>query len=214
MSRTDVTMREVMLADMYEEQIDRLTAENKMLRNNIATRINGTEEIKRLTAELAEAREESQTWQDRFRKRGYLMDDHAKALERAEAAEKRLAEISADWIVCNEKLIQVERERDNWRESARMFCSNEEYYRGLCDKALNSIGDESYICDDGSRSEDPLRSKLPELVDKLVWDEALLIKERDRYREALERITNQSDESPVRNNHIMWSIAKEALNEK
>lgn len=44
-------------------------------------------EIDRLTAKLAEVREEAKVWQDRYRKRGYVMDEHAKALERAEVAE-------------------------------------------------------------------------------------------------------------------------------
>ena len=44
-----------------------------------------------LTAKLAEVREEAKVWQDRYRKRGYVMDEHAKALERAEVAEAELA---------------------------------------------------------------------------------------------------------------------------
>ena len=47
--------------------------------------------IDRLTTELAEVMEEAKVWQDRYRKRGYVMDEHAKALERAEIAEAELA---------------------------------------------------------------------------------------------------------------------------
>ena len=47
--------------------------------------------IDRLTTELAEVMEEAKVWQDRYRKRGYVMDEHAKALERAEVAEAELA---------------------------------------------------------------------------------------------------------------------------
>lgn len=47
--------------------------------------------VSALTAELAEAMEEAKVWQDRYRKRGYMMDEHAKALERAEVAEAELA---------------------------------------------------------------------------------------------------------------------------
>lgn len=47
--------------------------------------------IDKLTAELAEVREEAKVWQDRYRKRGYVMDEHTKALERAEVAEAELA---------------------------------------------------------------------------------------------------------------------------
>lgn len=49
------------------------------------------DEIDRRTTKLAEVMEEAKVWQDRYRKRGYVMDEHAKALERAEVAEAELA---------------------------------------------------------------------------------------------------------------------------
>ena len=49
------------------------------------------QERDRLTEKLEEAIEEAKVWQDRYRKRGYVMDEHAKALERAEVAEAELA---------------------------------------------------------------------------------------------------------------------------
>ena len=56
---------------------------------NIAEEV--MKERDRYKAALAEAIEEAKVWQDRYRKRGYVMDEHAKALERAEVAEAELA---------------------------------------------------------------------------------------------------------------------------
>ena len=56
---------------------------------NIAEEV--MKERDRYKAALAEAMEEAKVWQDRYRKRGYVMDEHAKALERAEVAEAELA---------------------------------------------------------------------------------------------------------------------------
>ncbi len=56
------------------------------------------------------------------------------------------------------------RERDFWIESAAQFSRNEDYYRGLVDKIGEMLGEEAYIADDGSRSQDILRNKVPELV--------------------------------------------------
>ena len=69
---------------------------------NIAEEV--MKERDRYKAALAEAIEEAKVWQDRYRKRGYVMDEHAKALERAEVAEAELArykqgvEVTGDYI--------------------------------------------------------------------------------------------------------------------
>ena len=69
----------------YECSVDDAITLETMMFRNMRT------EIERLTAELAEVMEEAKVWQDRYRKRGYVMDEHAKALERAEVAEAELA---------------------------------------------------------------------------------------------------------------------------
>lgn len=51
-----------------------------------------------------------------------------------------------------------------WMQDAAQYHKNSEYYRGLLVKIGESIGDAAYTCDDGSRSEDVLCAKLPELV--------------------------------------------------
>lgn len=56
----------------------------------------------------------------------------------------------------------------NWMETAAIYSRNVEYYRGLLIKCGEIIGDSAYICDDGSKSEDVLCAKIPELVKDLV----------------------------------------------
>ena len=79
-------------------------------------------EFDRLTTELAEAREEAKVWKDRYRKRGYVMDEHAKALERAEVAEAELAEASTIAnnnyeviLKCNRQINDLKRELARYR---------------------------------------------------------------------------------------------------
>lgn len=54
--------------------------------------------------------------------------------------------------------------QSGWEKSAAQFCSGMEYYRGLVDQIGEMLGEAAHICDDGSRSEDILRAKVPELV--------------------------------------------------
>lgn len=51
------------------------------------------------------------------------------------------------------------------REDIAMeFCRNMEYYRGLLDECAKHLGEAVYISDDGSRQDEPLRAKVPDLV--------------------------------------------------
>lgn len=57
-----------------------------------------------------------------------------------------------------------------WEESAAQFSRNSDYYQGLIDRIWRAIGPAAYLADDGTTSEDILRAKVPELVEKLVAD--------------------------------------------
>jgi hypothetical protein len=63
-------------------------------------------------------------------------------------------------------------ERDAWERTAAQFCRNEEYYRGLVVRIGKAIGDQAYIAEDGSRSEDVLCAKVPELVEATLKGQA------------------------------------------
>ncbi len=54
-----------------------------------------------------------------------------------------------------------------WRETARMMADGNNFYRGIVDKVGKAIGEEAYVCDDGSVSQSVLALKLVELVEKL-----------------------------------------------
>ena len=51
-----------------------------------------------------------------------------------------------------------------WYDTAAQYARNEEYYRGLVQEIGAMFGEEAYISDDGSKQQDVLCSKVPELV--------------------------------------------------
>lgn len=65
---------------------------------------------------------------------------------------------------------EIERLRaevEAWQKTAAEFHRGMEYYRGLLDKIGETIGDEAYVADDGSVSDDVLRAKVPEIIERL-----------------------------------------------
>lgn len=76
--------------------------------------------------------------------------------------------LQADVVTYGDENRRLTRERDNWQESAAQFARNMEYYRGLVDRIGRAIGPEAYTADDGSVSEDALRAKVPELIERLL----------------------------------------------
>lgn len=57
---------------------------------------------------------------------------------------------------------------DNWIDRAAQEARNAEFYRDLIDQCAQVLGPEAYTSDDGSVQQDPVRLKVPELVQKLV----------------------------------------------
>jgi hypothetical protein len=55
-----------------------------------------------------------------------------------------------------------------WMDTAAQQTRNAEFYRDLLDRCAQHLGDEVFICDDGSRCDEPLRLKIPELVAKVA----------------------------------------------
>lgn len=54
----------------------------------------------------------------------------------------------------------------DWVDTSKLFHSNYDYYRGICIEIGELLGEEVYICDDGSKSEDVLIAKLVEVLKK------------------------------------------------
>lgn len=52
-----------------------------------------------------------------------------------------------------------------WMQTSAEMSNNTEYYRGLLVRCGKAIGDRAYTCDDGSRSEDVLCARIPEIVE-------------------------------------------------
>lgn len=55
-----------------------------------------------------------------------------------------------------------------WMDTAAQAQRGVDYYRGLVIRVGQAIGERAYIADDGSRSEDVLCAKVPELVEALL----------------------------------------------
>lgn len=60
------------------------------------------------------------------------------------------------------------RERNAWCDTAAQFARNEDYYRGLLDACALYLGPDVYVQDDGGVVDEPLRAKIPGLVERLV----------------------------------------------
>ena len=57
---------------------------------------------------------------------------------------------------------------DNWMETASQEARNAAFYRGLLDECAQVLGPDAYTADDGTVMQDPVRLKIPALVQKLV----------------------------------------------
>lgn len=66
------------------------------------------------------------------------------------------------------ELAQARLEADNWRDTAERESRNRDYYRELLERIGRSLGEQAYIADDGSRMQDVLVAKVPELVEELA----------------------------------------------
>lgn len=72
------------------------------------------------------------------------------------------------------RVIELEREVQNWTDSAAEYARGSDYYQGLLDQIGQSIGDKARTADDGSISDSILRAKLPELVKELCEQKPVL----------------------------------------
>jgi hypothetical protein len=80
-----------------------------------------------------------------------------------------------------ERLVKAERERDAWKDSAARFSRSVDYYRDLLGAAAKQLGRDVFVSDDGSVQDEPLRAKVPEMVEALA-------KERDSLRAELAKV--------------------------
>lgn len=57
-----------------------------------------------------------------------------------------------------------------WMQTAAQNQRNADYYRNLLEQCGEAIGDDAYICDDGTISEDVLCAKIPEIIERHFQD--------------------------------------------
>lgn len=68
---------------------------------------------------------------------------------------------------CIHQYNSAKKEVETWTETARVYATNEAYYKAMVDKLVPLLDDEVFVADDGSRSDEPLYAKVPELIDRL-----------------------------------------------
>lgn len=105
---------------------------------------------------------------------------------------------------------RMAKERDGWMNSAAEFSRGMDFYRGLVSGIGAQFGDVAYISNDGSKQQDVLCLKVPELVQALRANLASITAERDRMREALEWRPMESAPKgyPVLEKPSEWFLAR------
>ena len=75
---------------------------------------------------------------------------------------------TADRVMDSQLAEAVAKRIAAWMDTAAQAQRNADYYRGLVVRCGNAIGDAARMAADGSKSEDVLCAKVPELVEALV----------------------------------------------
>jgi hypothetical protein len=77
---------------------------------------------------------------------------------------EQLAPITAAEV---ERVKGLENAEKYWTETAAQFARNVDFYRGLLDQTARHLGPSVFVSDDGSVQDEPIRLKIPELVQAL-----------------------------------------------
>lgn len=104
----------------------------------------------------------------------------------------------------------AERERDNWKEAGAHYLRSMEYYRDLCDSVAPLFGASIYIADDGTRSTEPLRAKIPELVVEQIKERDAARAQVETLAEALREIAEDAIDIDGRNGERALAALKAA----
>jgi len=67
-----------------------------------------------------------------------------------------------------DKIAKLESTVENWTDTSNQNQRNADYYRELLVKCGEFIGEPAYISDDGTKNDDVLCAKIPELVESLT----------------------------------------------
>lgn len=98
------------------------------------------------------------------------------------ATELDLDDVAAQSKKAAAELAELRESERSWIDTATVFYRMGEFYRRLVDECAKHLGEEVFVADDGSVSEDPLRLKVPELVAKQAAELAELRTELESLR--------------------------------
>jgi hypothetical protein len=73
---------------------------------------------------------------------------------------------TSDWVMDPVLCEAIAQRIAAWMQIAAQNSRNTDYYVGLLDRIAMVFGQDAYISDDGSVQEEPLRAKMPELVER------------------------------------------------
>lgn len=94
----------------------------------------------------------------------HIMDIAAREAIAQGWCEPETSKMTMDPILAEAIAKPVGRALRHWHDTAEQYARNAEYYRGLVNEIGLMLGDEVFISDDGSRQEDVLCAKVPQLV--------------------------------------------------
>ena len=86
---------------------------------------------------------------------------------------------------------KITAERDAWEHTAAEFARNADYYRGLVQRIGALYGEAAYVSDDGSKQQDILCAKVPELAEAAESQLAAL---RQRHQKELDHIRTVTEQ--------------------
>ena len=106
------------------------------------------------------------------------------------SAELDLDDVAAQSKKAAAELAELRESERSWIDTASFFYRGEEFFRGLVDECAKHLGEDVFVADDGSVSEEPLRLKVPDLVAKQAAEIAELRAELESLRNALFDMAN------------------------
>lgn len=155
---------------IYADLVDQITRMRETLKTAQEGNRNYAATVARLQQDRSEFQKELKILED------HVEREHVAAWKRIRAVlpAKPLEKASSLVEDVLEHIEHLKQERDNWEDGANRHLRNAMGYYTLLQRTAEHLGQEVYVCDDGSRSVGPLVAKVPELVGKLVMEAANL----------------------------------------
>lgn len=159
-----------------------------------------------LRRELDEAKAQAEKLKQGFRQ------TEVNELYAALAQERNASKDMIEKMACLDgELAEAVRVKDAWELSAAQMCRDKEFYRDLVWKIGEGFGEAAYTSDDGSKQQDVLALKVPELVEKLrCQHRAFCYIAADHERRAIER-AEKAEAALAEQGRRMEELRKETI---